>query len=166
MKSRHRLMRGLGRGLAGVLLFVFAGTTAQADGASVWSVKGKRNTVYLAGSVHALPPSHAGLSPQLELAYKASEAIVMEVDLDDLDPLEAVQFVAENGTLPASQSLQDVVGATRSDANHGAARGTARLALSGRPEASGVWRASRRAIIASPPPRVPAPRATRLPAPR
>jgi uncharacterized protein YbaP (TraB family) len=106
-------MRGLGRGLAGVLLFVFAGTTAQADGASVWSVKGKRNTVYLAGSVHALPPSHAGLSPQLELAYKASEAIVMEVDLDDLDPLEAVQFVAENGTLPASQSLQDVVGETQ-----------------------------------------------------
>ena len=40
-------------------------------------------------------------------------AIVMEVDLDDLNPLEAVQFVAEKGTLPPEQSLEDVVGAAR-----------------------------------------------------
>jgi uncharacterized protein YbaP (TraB family) len=113
MNSLQRLMRGLGRGLAGALLFVFAAGSAHADGASVWSVKGKRNTVYLAGSVHALPAGHAELSRQLELAYKASEAIVMEVDLDDLDPLEAVQFVAEKGTLPPEQSLEDVVGAAR-----------------------------------------------------
>jgi uncharacterized protein YbaP (TraB family) len=113
MNSLQRLMRGLGRGLAGALLFVFAASTAQADGASVWSVKGKRNTVYLAGSVHALPEGHAELSPQLELAYKASDALVMEVDLDDLNPLEAVQFVAEKGTLPPEQSLEDVVGAAR-----------------------------------------------------
>jgi uncharacterized protein YbaP (TraB family) len=37
----------------------------------------------------------------------------MEVDLDDLDPMEAVQFVAEKGTLPPSQTLKDVVGAER-----------------------------------------------------
>ena len=34
----------------------------------------------------------------------------MEVDLDDLNPLEAVQFLASNGTLPASQTLADVIG--------------------------------------------------------
>ena len=117
MKSFHRLIRGLGRGLAGALLFACTFTlgsgAAQADGASVWSIKGKRNTVYLAGSVHALPSDHAGLSPELEYAYQAADAIVMEVDLDDLNPLEAVQFVAEKGTLPASQSLEQVVGADR-----------------------------------------------------
>jgi uncharacterized protein YbaP (TraB family) len=113
MKFRHRLMRGLGRGLAGALLFAFAGSAANADGASVWSMKGKRNTVYLAGSVHALPQNHAQLSPQLERAYESSDALVMEVDLDDLNPLEAVQFVTMNGTLPASQSLEEVVGAER-----------------------------------------------------
>jgi uncharacterized protein len=108
----HRLTwRGLTRGLAGALLLAFAGAPVHADAASVWSVKGARNTVYLAGSVHALPKDHAQLSPQLELAYHASEAIVMEVDLDDLNPLEAVEFVATHGTLPASQSLADVVGA-------------------------------------------------------
>jgi uncharacterized protein YbaP (TraB family) len=95
------------------LLLAVAGGVAHADGASVWSVKGKRNTVYFAGSVHALPPNHAQLSPQLERAYGAADALLMEVDLDDLNPLEAVQFVTENGTLPASQSLEQVVGEDR-----------------------------------------------------
>jgi uncharacterized protein len=117
MTFRHRVMRGLTRGLAGTLLlagtFVFGGAAANADGASVWSVKGKRNTVYLAGSVHALPHDQAHLSPQLERAYDSSDALVMEVDLDDLNPLEAVEFVTTNGTLPASQSLEEVVGAAR-----------------------------------------------------
>jgi uncharacterized protein YbaP (TraB family) len=113
MTFLRRLRRGLGRGLAGALLLVVAGGVAHADGASVWSVKGKRNTVYFAGSVHALPPNHAQLSPQLERAYGAADALLMEVDLDDLNPLEAVQFVTENGTLPASQSLEQVVGEDR-----------------------------------------------------
>ena len=72
--------------------------------------RAQRNTVYLAGSVHALPKDHAQLSPQLELAYGAADAIVMEVDLDDLNPLEAVQFLTSNGTLPTSQTLADVIG--------------------------------------------------------
>jgi len=113
MNFFHGLVRGLGRGLAGALLLVLVAGTAHADGGSVWSLKGKRNTVYLAGSVHALPEGHAELSPQLEHAYEAADAIVMEVDLDDLNPLEAVQFVAEQGTLPPAQSLEDVVGATK-----------------------------------------------------
>jgi uncharacterized protein len=113
MTFLRRLKRGLGRGLAGALLFAVAGGMAHADGASVWSVKGKRNTVYLAGSVHALPLDHARLSPQLERAYDAADALLMEVDLDDLNPLEAVQFVTMNGTLPASQSLEEVVGEAR-----------------------------------------------------
>lgn len=108
------LTRGLARGLAGLLLFASASSIAQAkDGSSVWSMKGAHNTVYLAGSVHALPREHAELSPQLEHAYAASKVIVMEVDLDDLNPLEAVQFVTSNGTLPAGQDLQGVIGPDR-----------------------------------------------------
>lgn len=112
MKLLQRASRGLAPGLAGVLLFAFAGSAAHADG-SVWSMKGKRNTVYLAGSVHALPDDQAKLSPELERAYAAADTIVMEVDLDDLDPMEAVKYVAEKGTLPPSQTLEDVVGKER-----------------------------------------------------
>ena len=113
MNFLQRASRGLARGLAGALLFAFAGSAAHADSASVWSMKGNRNTVYLAGSVHALADGQAKLSPELERAYAAADAIVMEVDLDDLDPLAAVQFVAEKGTLPAPETLEDVVGAER-----------------------------------------------------
>jgi uncharacterized protein YbaP (TraB family) len=104
--------RGLARGLAGALLFAAAAGAADARGASsVWAMHGAKNTVYLAGSVHALPPEHAELPAQLERAYAASRSVVMEVDLDDMDPLEAVQFVTSRGTLPEGETLAGVIGA-------------------------------------------------------
>jgi uncharacterized protein YbaP (TraB family) len=103
--------RGFARGLAGLALLAFAAGTVAAQGsASVWSVKGKRNTVYFAGSVHALPKEQAHFPDQLERAYQAADAIMLEVDLDDLDPVEAIQFITTNGTLPADRALKDVVG--------------------------------------------------------
>jgi hypothetical protein len=114
MKSFQAPRRGLSLGLAGLLLLQWVCGVAQARGeAAVWSVKGERNTVYLAGSVHALPKDHAQFSPQLERAYAAAKVVYMEVDLDDMDPLEAMQFVTLRGTLPQDQSLADLVGAER-----------------------------------------------------
>ena len=55
-------------------------------------------------------------------------SIVMEVDLDDMDPLEAVQFITTNGTLPADQSLESVVGADQ----YAARRQARRIARSAR----------------------------------
>jgi uncharacterized protein YbaP (TraB family) len=105
------MRRGLARGLAGALLIAL-GSQAQSRGeTSVWSMKGERNTVYLAGSVHALPKDNAAFPEQLERAYQAAEVIVLEVDLEDMDPLDAVRFITTHGTLPADQSLETVVGA-------------------------------------------------------
>jgi uncharacterized protein len=105
------LRRGCKTGLAGLLLLSFAAGAAQARAtASVWTVKGKSNTVYLAGSVHALPKEHAHFPEQLERAYQAAQVVVLEVDLDNLNPIEAVQFITSNGTLPADRALKDVVG--------------------------------------------------------
>ena len=61
--------------------------------------------------MHALPKDDAAFPEQLERAYLAADVIVLEVDLDDMNPLDAVQFITTNGTLPANQSLRDVVGA-------------------------------------------------------
>lgn len=111
MTLPEALRRGLTRGLAGLLLLACAPSFSHARGeSSVWTVKGKSNTVYLAGSVHALPKEHAAFPEQLERAYNASRIVVLEVDLDDMDPLEAVQFITGSGTLPADQTLKDVVG--------------------------------------------------------
>jgi len=106
------MRRGLARGLAGALLLAFGAQAALARGeAAVWSIKGTRNTVYLAGSVHALPKDHAEFPEQLERAYQAAKVVVLEVDLDGMNPLDAVRFITTNGTLPADQTLKDVVGA-------------------------------------------------------
>jgi uncharacterized protein len=106
------MCRGLARGLAGLLLFAFGAQTVSARGeTSVWSMKGARNTVYLAGSVHALPKDDSTFPEQLERAYSAADVIVLEVDLDDMNPLDAIKFITANGTLPANQSLEDIVGA-------------------------------------------------------
>jgi uncharacterized protein len=112
MIFRQFLRRGLARGLAGALLLASLAGAVDARGASsVWVMKGAKNTVYLAGSVHALPRDHAELPAQLERAYAASRSVVMEVDLDDMDPLEAVQFVTSRGTLPEGETLASVIGA-------------------------------------------------------
>jgi uncharacterized protein YbaP (TraB family) len=113
MTSSKLSRRGPACGLAGALLLASLGGIAHADGASVWSMKGERNTVYLAGSVHALPQDQAGFSTQLEMAYEAADALVMEVDLDDLDPLEAVEFITSRGTLTGPETLADVLGAEK-----------------------------------------------------
>ena len=106
------MSRGLAHGLAGVLLLAFGAQGAYARGeTSVWSMKGARNTVYLAGSVHALPKGHSDFPEQLERAYADADVIVLEVDLEDMNPLDAVKFITTNGTLPADKSLKDVVGA-------------------------------------------------------
>lgn len=111
MKSLKAARRGLMPGLAALVLFAACAIAPARDTTSVWSIKGNRNTVYLAGSVHALPKDHADFSPQLEQAYAAAKVVIMEVDLDDMDPLEAMQFVTLRGTLPQDQSLADLVGA-------------------------------------------------------
>ena len=105
------LLRRGTQGLAALLLLAFAaGGAAARDTSSVWSVKGRTNTVYFAGSVHALPKEHAHLPEQLERAYQAVQAIVLEVDLDNIDPVEAIEFISTNGTLPENQGLKDVIG--------------------------------------------------------
>ncbi|HEY0686414.1 MAG TPA: TraB/GumN family protein [Steroidobacter sp.] len=76
---------------------------------SLWSLKGRTNTVYLLGSVHFLSKSEQ-LPAALEEAYKNSEVLLMEIDMDDLDPAETQQVTLELGMLPAGQSLEQQLG--------------------------------------------------------
>ena len=77
---------------------------------SLWSLKGRTNTVYLLGSVHFLSESEQ-LPAVVDEAYKDAESLVMEIDMDDLDPLEMQQTTLELGMLPADQTLEQQLGA-------------------------------------------------------
>ncbi len=94
------------QGLSLAALTILTALPAWADSA-VWVLRGEHNTIYLAGSVHALPANDSTLPSTVERAYAEAEALVMEIDLDDLNPAEAAQFMLERGVLPAEKSLRD-----------------------------------------------------------
>jgi uncharacterized protein YbaP (TraB family) len=102
-------MRAL-RHVAWAALIALTSVPVLADSA-VWALRGERNTIYLAGSVHALPANDAALPSTIEKAYADAEALVMEIDLDDMDPAEAARFLMERGVLPADQSLRSLLSA-------------------------------------------------------
>lgn len=85
-------------------------SAAESQRHSLWSLKGKTNTVYLLGSVHFLNASEK-LPTVLEDAYRDAEVLLMEIDMDDLDPAETQRVTLELGMQPAGQSLQQQLGA-------------------------------------------------------
>jgi uncharacterized protein YbaP (TraB family) len=99
------------RSLALAALLVAASAPAAPAGAhnALWSFKGKSNTIYLLGSVHYLQPTDA-LPGAIDTAYRDAERIIMEIDMDDLDPLEAQRLTLELGMLPDGQTLEAQLG--------------------------------------------------------
>jgi uncharacterized protein len=96
------------------LLFLCAGGLAApsagaAERHSLWSVQGRTNTVYLLGSVHFLSPDEA-LPKAVDEAYEDAESLLMEIDMDDLDPNETREATVELGILPPDKSLEAELG--------------------------------------------------------
>jgi uncharacterized protein len=79
----------------------------------VWSIKGPRNTVYLAGSVHLLKRADAALPAAFDRAYADAEALVMELDLDDLDPGQAERWLLERGLYADATTQRKTLGEAR-----------------------------------------------------
>src|SRR5690606_30128719 len=93
------------------LLFPLLSFAAEGPGKhSLWSLEGKKNTIYLLGSVHFLSPTEK-LPLAMEQAYDDAEALVMELDMDDLDPLQMQKATLDLGMLPPEESLQQHLGA-------------------------------------------------------
>ncbi len=93
-------------------LGLLCGLTAEAA-SPVWSIHGAHNTVYLAGSVHLLKAEDATLPAAFNRAYARSQGLVMELDLDNLNPVEAAGWIMEHGTLPEGTSLRQRLGESR-----------------------------------------------------
>lgn len=94
-----------------LLLSTLAGGTARADGAGpVWALHGPGGgTVYLAGSVHVLDAARSTLPAGFGIAYRDAERLVMELDMDDLDPMAVAAFLAARGSFPGDQTLRTLL---------------------------------------------------------
>jgi len=76
---------------------------------SLWAVQGKHNTLYLLGSMHLLPAKEQ-LPAQIDAAYRDSKTLVMEIDLSNVDPVQAQQLTMQLGLLPAGETLANQLG--------------------------------------------------------
>jgi uncharacterized protein YbaP (TraB family) len=79
----------------------------------LWVIEGQQNSIYLLGSIHVLRKSDYPLPAALEQAYGEAEIVYMEIDMDDVDPAEAVAFTLGRGMLPLDRSLDEVLGDKR-----------------------------------------------------
>jgi uncharacterized protein YbaP (TraB family) len=94
-------------------LFGLLGSLAAFAEAPVWAIRGAHNTVYLAGSVHLLRSGDARLPAAFDRAYQDADALVMEIDLDDLDPSAAQGWMLEHGMIGDDKTLGDIIGKPR-----------------------------------------------------
>ena len=115
LRRRGLIRARLGRALACcAALLGFAPAAAQADDSGlVWALRGAHNTVYVAGSVHLLRDDGAALPAPLERAYAEAETLLMEIDLDNLDPMAGARFTATHAVYGADTSLPQVLGEER-----------------------------------------------------
>lgn len=98
------------RGLLGLICsLAFGAGLAAEPHHTLWSVKGRNNTVYLLGSVHFLSPEEK-LPAAMDDAYRDAERLVMEIDMDDLDPATMQQTTMELGLLPEGRTLESELG--------------------------------------------------------
>lgn len=72
-----------------VALWFTAGLAAAGPSGLVWCVEGAESRVYLAGSMHMLPPRAYPLPPAYERAYEATERLVLEADQAALERPQA-----------------------------------------------------------------------------
>ena len=103
------------RSLAVLLCALLLASAATADTAghpvSLWLVEGERNKIYLLGSVHMLRKTDYPLPSVLESAYEDADLLMMEIDMDDLDPAAAQALVTRLGVIHDDGTLRELMGA-------------------------------------------------------
>jgi uncharacterized protein YbaP (TraB family) len=83
--------------------------TAYADPAA-WRVSGRNGgEVTLLGSMHVLRKSDHPLPASIDTLLERADSIVMEIDLDDIDPVAQQRLIVNTAVLPRDQTLADVI---------------------------------------------------------
>jgi len=88
---------------------------ARADGNlhALWELHGKHSTVYLLGSIHVLRPSDYPLPPVMQDAYGAAQAVLLEVNLEEVNSQQVQTEMLAAAALPEGRTLPDILGKER-----------------------------------------------------
>lgn len=93
-----------------LLLILLLTAPAQAKN-TLWQVRSGENTLYLLGSLHVLKKDSYPLPPLMEEIYTASDAVVFETDMDEMDTPAMQKKIVNYGRVPAGQTLQQQISA-------------------------------------------------------
>lgn len=100
--------------LIAVLLAWLPGlATADGHPVTMWLAEGAGNRVYILGSVHLLRNTDHPLPAVMETAYADAEALIMELDMDDLDAAELQASTKRLGAIQDERTLRDYLGEAR-----------------------------------------------------
>lgn len=76
----------------------------------LWLLHGETNSVYLLGSVHVLRDQDYPLPAAFEAAYADAERLVMELDMDEIDPVTMTRTMLDAGLISNGGTLQSWLG--------------------------------------------------------
>lgn len=74
--------------------------------ACVWRIKGSRNIVYIAGSVHLLREKDYPLPPAYDIAYEDSARLYFEIDMEEINKPGNVVKMQQLGMYSSKDSLR------------------------------------------------------------
>jgi uncharacterized protein YbaP (TraB family) len=75
----------------------------------LWEVEGISNHVYLLGSIHVLREGDS-LPQGVVDAYGSADVLIMEMDLDKVDPMATAQITQQLGIDPQGKTLDELLG--------------------------------------------------------
>ena len=81
---------------------------AAAD-AAVWKVSNGQNELFIAGTVHILPPAEFPLPTEFDKAYQQADSIVLEAKLPDPTDQQAQMAMIQKLAYPAGETLSQKV---------------------------------------------------------
>lgn len=90
-----------------VLASSFSGQAIAAKKAMLWELSKGDSTIYLFGSVHVWKKNLYPLYDSINNAYKRSDTLTVEVDLNSLRQKEVAELIRKKGVYPAGISILD-----------------------------------------------------------
>jgi uncharacterized protein YbaP (TraB family) len=93
-----------------VLLNLLVAGPAYSEKLPLWELETNSNRVLVMGSVHFLRASDYPLPAGFDAAYEMADVLVMEIKLDELEPLATQGLLMSMGTSQTGKSLADMIG--------------------------------------------------------
>jgi len=84
--------------------------TQAASALPLWELTGTRNHIMVLGSIHLLRAADYPLAPAITQAFDEADIVLMEIDMDDLDPVVSAQTIAALARDGKGRQLEELLG--------------------------------------------------------